>query len=89
LVIQTSFALIKYHKTSSFHTYLAKLAAILQGSFMILAFFMTEPLSLLFYIAAFVTGIELIEEIIITHYLPVWETNVKGLYWVIKRNKKA
>jgi CDP-diacylglycerol--glycerol-3-phosphate 3-phosphatidyltransferase len=65
------------------------MAAILQGSFMILAFFMTEPLSILFYIAAFVTGIELIEEIIITHYLPVWETNVKGLYWVIKRNKKA
>ncbi len=89
LVIQTGYALIKYHKTSSFHTYLAKIAAILQGSFMILAFFMTEPLSLLFYIAAFVTGIELIEEIIITYYLPVWETNVKGLYWVMKRNKNA
>lgn len=89
LVLQTSYALFKYRKTSSFHTYMAKMAAILQGSFMILAFFMTEPLSLLFYIAAFVTGIELIEEIIITYYLPVWETNVKGLYWVIKRNKRA
>ncbi len=89
LVLQTSYALFKYRKTSSFHTYMAKMAAILQGSFMILAFFMTEPLSLLFYIAAFVTGIELIEEIIITYYLPVWETNVKGLYWVIKKNKRA
>jgi phosphatidylglycerophosphate synthase len=88
LVIQTVYALFKYRKPSSFHTYLAKIAAILQGSFMILAFFMPEPLSILFYTAALVTGIELIEEICITYFLPVWETNVKGLHWVLKRNQK-
>ena len=89
LVIQTIYALFRYGKMSSFHTYMAKIAAILQGSFFILLFFLPEPLYPLFYIAAFVTGIELLEELIITHFLPEWETNVKGLYWVLKRKGKA
>ena len=89
LLIQTVYALFRYGKISSFHTYMAKIAAILQGSFFILLFFLPEPLYPLFYIAAFVTGMELLEELIITHFLPEWETNVKGLYWVLKRKGKA
>lgn len=34
LVIQTVMALVRYGKISSFHTYLAKIAAVLQGSFL-------------------------------------------------------
>lgn len=89
LIIQTIYALFRYGKISSFHTYMAKIAAVLQGSFFILLFFLPEPLYPLFYAAAFVTGLELLEELIITHYLPAWETNVKGLYWVLKRKEKA
>lgn len=84
---QTLFALIRYRKISSFHTYLAKLAAILQGTFFILIFLLPEPLYFLFYAAAVVTGIELIEEIILVALLPRWEANVKGLFWVLKREK--
>lgn len=84
---QTLFALIRYRKISSFHTYLAKLAAILQGTFFILIFLLPEPLYFLFYLAAVVTGIELIEEIILVALLPRWEANVKGLFWVLKRQK--
>jgi phosphatidylglycerophosphate synthase len=89
LIIQTIYALFRYGKISSFHTYLAKIAAILQGSFFILLFFLPEPLYPLFYIAAFVTGVELVEELVITHFLPAWETDVKGLYWVLKNKGKA
>lgn len=89
LIIQTIYALFRYGKISSFHTYSAKIAAILQGSFFILLFFLPEPLYPLFYIAAFVTGVELVEELIITHFLTEWETDVKGLYWVLKRKGKA
>jgi CDP-diacylglycerol--glycerol-3-phosphate 3-phosphatidyltransferase len=89
LIIQTIYALFRYGKISSFHTYSAKIAAILQGSFFILLFFLPEPLYPLFYIAAFVTGVELLEELFITHFLPEWETDVKGLYWVLKRKGKA
>ena len=48
-LIQIISAFKKYGTMTSFHTYLAKLAAVLQGSFLILAFFMDEPSKLLFF----------------------------------------
>lgn len=87
--LQIVFSLIKYHKISSFHTYLAKTAAGLQGVFLILMFFLPQPHYFLFYVTAIVTAIELIEEIVLVSIIPRWETNVKGLYWVIKRKYKT
>ena len=87
-VMQIILALIKYHKISSFHTYFAKTAAILQGIFLILVFFFPEPLYFLFYLAVIVTAVELLEEIVLTLIIPKWETNIKGLYWVYKRRNK-
>lgn len=86
-IIQVSFAIIKYRKISSFHTYLAKAAAILQGLFMLSFFFLDEVIYPLFYTAMVVTMLELIEEIIITHYLPKPKENVRGLYWVLNDRK--
>jgi CDP-diacylglycerol--glycerol-3-phosphate 3-phosphatidyltransferase len=88
-VLQALFAFIKYGKMTSFHTYAAKTAAVLQGVFLILLFFLPNPLYKLFYSAVFVTTFELIEEIIITFWLPEWDTDVKGLYWIIKSRKKT
>ena len=65
-VLQTVLAFVKFGKMTSFHTYAAKAAAILQGVFLILLFFLPNPLYELFYAATFVTVFELIEEIIIT-----------------------
>ncbi len=87
-VAQATTALVRYGKTSSFHTYTAKLAAVLQGIFLI-TFFFTEPLLPLFYAAAFITAIQLIEEIILVFVLPTWQVNVKGLYWVLKNKQQA
>ena len=84
---QIIYSFIRYGKITSFHTYLAKTAAILQGVFLILFFFMPQPILFLFYAAALVTGLELIEEIILVSLLPIWEANVKGLYWVLRRKK--
>ena len=83
-LIQASLSFYRYGKFSSFHTYLAKAAAIFQGSFLILFFFLPQPPVLLFYAAAIITGIELIEEIILVMLLPQWKTDVKGIYWVLK-----
>ena len=83
-VIQTIVALIKYGKISSFHTYSAKCSALLQGSFLILLFFLSQPPKFLFYIAFAVTAIDLIEEIILVILIPEWRVNVKGLYWLFK-----
>jgi cardiolipin synthase len=85
-IIQTGYALTKYKKITSFHTYLAKIAAVLQGCFFILLFILPEPVMLLFYSSVFITSIELIEETIMVYYLPHWQTDVKGLYWVLKKS---
>lgn len=87
-LVQLCLAFIRYGKISSFHTYMAKTAALLQGSFLILLFFIRQPVYVLFYIAFSVTVIDLIEEIILVLLLPEWETNVKGLYWVLKKKKR-
>jgi CDP-diacylglycerol--glycerol-3-phosphate 3-phosphatidyltransferase len=87
-LVQIVAALIRYKKTTSFHTYLAKTAAILQGTFLILIFLLPEPLMGLFYLAVCVTLLELIEEILLVLILPAWEINVKGLYWVLQERKK-
>jgi phosphatidylglycerophosphate synthase len=84
-IIETVFALVKYGRMSSFHTYSAKGAAILQDAFLLLLFFLPQPPYVLFYIASFVTAIDLIEEIILIYLLPKWEADVKGLIWVLKK----
>lgn len=84
---ETGFALYRYGKLTNFHTYLAKVAAFLQGIFLLSAIVFDEPNLILFYVAVAVTLIELLEEIIIISILPDWQTNVKGVYWVLKRKK--
>lgn len=87
--IQTIAAWVRYKKTTSYHTYLAKAAAILQGFFMCSMFLFKEPAYWLFYTTASITTLELIEEIIIVFVLPDWKTNVHGLYWVLKEKNKT
>ena len=88
-IIQVSYAFTRYGKMTSFHTYLAKAAAILQGVFLLLVFFTDKPLMVLFYAAAFITILELIEEIILVYLLPERKANVKGLCFLIKSKKPA
>jgi len=85
--IQTVAALIAYKKVTSFHTYLAKTAAVAQATCFISIFFNIGPIYFLFITSAVITAIELIEEIILVIILPKWEANVKGLYWVLRSQK--
>jgi CDP-diacylglycerol--glycerol-3-phosphate 3-phosphatidyltransferase len=86
-VIQVTLALLRYRKPTSFHTYLAKLAAVCQAAFLILAFFLPDPPRALFYIAVTVTALDLIEEIVMILLLPEWKADVKGIYWILKQRK--
>ncbi len=87
-VAQITLAIIRYGKVTSFHTYLAKAAALAQGVFLILFFFLPEWPLTLFYIAAIITAFDLIEEIILVIILPKWRADVKGIYWAL-RDKNA
>lgn len=82
-IIQLTSALIRYKRISSFHTYLAKIAAVVTAVFLLSVFFFDTIFFPLFYTACIITAVELIEETILVFILPQWKTNVKGLYWVI------
>lgn len=88
-LIQVISALVRYGALTSFHTYLAKLAAVFQGTFLILAFFLKEPDYVLFYAAIAVTALDLLEEIALTFLLPKWKANIKGIYWVLKQRSSS
>ncbi len=87
-MVQVGLALIRYRRLTSFHTLSAKVAAVVQGSFLILVFFLPQPPLLLFYAAVAVTAIDLIEEIILVLLLPEWKVDIKGIYWAMKEKRK-
>ncbi len=87
-LMQTGYAFYRYGRMSNFHTWLAKTAAILQGSFLILAFFTGNPSVLLYYMATIITTVELVEEIFLVHLLPQWRINVHSVFHVLQENKK-
>lgn len=88
-LLQTILAFARYGKLSGFHTYSAKVAAILQGTFLILIFLLPAPIYPLFYAAVIFTIIDLLEEIILIILLPRWKADVKGIYWVMREKKKG
>lgn len=82
--IQLVFSLIRYKKISTFHTYLAKTAAVVTAIFLLSIFFFEEIFYPLFYASFIITSLELMEETIIIFLLPKWKTNLKGLYWILR-----
>jgi len=80
--LQNTVAFIKYGRMTSFHTYIAKIAAVLQGLFVMAFFFLPHPIYWLFYLAFVVTAIDLVEETILVFLIPRFKTDVKGLYWL-------
>jgi phosphatidylglycerophosphate synthase len=85
-LLQTTLALLKYHRISSFHTYLAKVATVFQCVFLLLLFFLPESPLYLFVLAATLTILDLLEEIILVMLIPKWKTDVKGLFWILKQS---
>jgi phosphatidylglycerophosphate synthase len=85
-LLQTTLALLKYHRISSFHTYLAKVATVFQCVFLLLLFFLPESPLYLFVLAATLTILDLLEEIILVMVIPKWKTDVKGLFWILKQS---
>jgi phosphatidylglycerophosphate synthase len=83
-LLQNTLAFLKYRRLTSFHTYIAKIAAVLQGMFLIAFFFFPQPVDWLFTLTVVFTGTDLLEEILLVLLLPRYRTNVKGLYWLKK-----
>jgi phosphatidylglycerophosphate synthase len=85
-LIQVGLSFYRYRKISTFHTYLAKIAAVVVAMFLLSVFFIEEINMALFWAAAIITGVELTEEIILAAILKDYRSNVKGLYWVLRQD---
>jgi CDP-diacylglycerol--glycerol-3-phosphate 3-phosphatidyltransferase len=92
-IIQMVMAYLKYGKATSFHTYLAKLSAVLQSIFILFSLFLS-PESLLFYLMIGFGLLETFEEITLILMYDNWVSDVKGIYWAyrdkgrLKRNNE-
>lgn len=84
-LLQFIIAMIKWGRPSSFHTYTAKFAAIIQVIFLA-GTLMFEASPVIYYCAVFFSIIDITEDIIITFILSKWQVNVKGLYWLKKQH---
>ena len=88
-LVQMTIALIKYGKTTAFHTYLAKLSAMAQGIFILWLLFF-GPIYGLFYFMIVLGLLETLEEITLVFMYDTWVQDVKGIFFALndKRRKK-
>ena len=85
-LIQMVIAYLKYGKATAFHTYLAKLSAIMQSIFILWSLFFS-PDYMLFYIMIGIGLLETFEEIALIYMYDNWASDVKGIYWA-QRDKR-
>ena len=87
-IIQMIIAFRKYGKTTAFHTYLAKLSAIVQSVFILWLLFF-NPVYWLFYVMIVLGVLETIEEIMLIFMYDDWVEGVKGIYWALMDKRRA
>lgn len=87
-ILQMLIAFIKYGKTTAFHTYLAKISAVLQGVFIIWTLFF-GPVYWLFITMIIVGILETVEEITLITMYKNWVKDIKGIYWALKDKKRG
>lgn len=87
-VIQMIIAFKKYGKATAFHTYLAKISALVQGVFILWFLFFGE-VYWLFYVMIIVGILETIEEITLIFLYDNWVDGVKGIYWALKDKRRV
>ena len=78
--------LIKFGKIQSLHLYSLKLGGYLQGIFFILLFFV-DYIPVYFYLMINISLVSFIESLVIQSLIPEMQSNLKGLYWVLKDRK--
>lgn len=86
-LVQMGIAIKKYGRPTAFHTYLAKLSAVVQGIFILWLLFF-EPVYWLFYFMIVLGVLETAEEIALIFMHNNWVAGVKGIYWALRDRRK-
>ncbi len=86
-ILQMIIAFRKYGKATAFHTYLAKLSAIIQAVFILWLLFF-GPVYWLFYTMIAIGILETAEEITLIFMYDKWVAGVKGIYWALRDKRR-
>jgi len=86
-IIQMLIAYLKYAKATAFHTYLAKLSAVLQSIFILWSLFFSPDYTL-FYLMIVIGLLETFEEIALIYMYDNWASDVKGIYWALRDKRR-
>lgn len=86
-LFQMILAIIKYGKATSFHTYLAKVSAVVQAVFILWLLFF-GPVYWLFYFMVFLGLLETLEEITLIFMYDKWVSDVKGFFFALKDKRR-
>ncbi len=86
LALTVIISLIKFRKFPSFHLYITKIGGYIQGAF-IICLFTLGFYAPFYYLVITWAIIGAIEHIAIQMIIPEMQSNVKGLYWVLKAQK--
>lgn len=81
-------ALWRYGRISSFHTILSRIAGYAQGIFVI-SLFLWGYQGWMFHIILGVAILAYSEEFVLLYLLPEWQSDVRGLYWVLSQRGRA
>jgi phosphatidylglycerophosphate synthase len=87
-IIQMIIAYLKYGKATAFHTYLAKLSAMLQSVFILWSLFF-NPEMVLFYVMIGIGILETIEEITLIFMYDNWASDIKSIYHAHKDKRRV
>lgn len=87
-LLQQAISLLRFGKTTSFHTVSAKAAVVVQAIF-ISSVFIFGVAPWFFYITIGVSILETVEEICLLFVIRDWQYNIKGLYWVLKERRSS
>lgn len=86
-IIQMILAYFKYGKATAFHTYLAKISAVIQCIFILYALYF-NPEYVLFYLMIGLGILETLEEISLIFMYRNWTSDVESIFWAIKDKKR-
>ncbi len=86
-IVQMIIAYLKYGKATAFHTYLAKLSAMMQSVFILWSLFFS-PEYVLFYIMIGIGLLETFEEITLIYMYDSWASDIKGIYWALRDKRR-
>jgi len=86
-IIQMLIAYLKYAKATAFHTYMAKLSAVLQSIFILWSLFFS-PEYTLFYLMIIIGLLETFEEIALIFMYDYLASYVKCFYWALRDKRR-